>query len=294
MAGRDDAVRREALRQAWLEIRAIEAAHQLRPSDAMGPLEPTGKERSLAAPRALLWILLPVVVLLAASIVFRWTTPGTAAESTGHNSHGRPRWDVAQDFRIVPNQANTSPDRMGDPVVWSYRYSPTGQENPAAYQLLPEFDTDKLDVQGLESRSGTNVSLDEHDLLPAVGINATGHDVSPPVAPDIHWPAGVVLVHPWWGQPVVIGWRSPVTGTIFVAGNVSLAQQPNCGDGIDWALDLESTVLAHGTVQQFQRNTWSLPVHVSKGQSLYLIVSPGATIYCDSTLVDLTVTKGQQ
>lgn len=227
---------------------------------------------------------LPVVALLAVS----------TTQSTGGNGHGQPRWNVAQDFRIAPNQANPSPDGMGDPAVWSYLYSPTGQQNPAAYQPLPGFDTDKLDVQGLESWWGTNISIDEDDLLPAVGINATGHEVSPPVDPGVHWPTGAVLVHPWWGQPVVIGWRSPVSGNVFVTGNVSLAQQPNCGDGIDWALDLGANVLARGTIQQLQRNSWHLRVHLAKGQSLYLVVAPRANIFCDSTLVGLTITRGQQ
>jgi hypothetical protein len=180
---------------------------------------------------------------------------------------------------------------MGNPDVSSYLYSPSGQLNPIAYQLLTGFGSEKFHIPGLESWWGQNVSIDEDDLLPAVGINATGHEVSPY---NVHWPAGEVLVHPWRGQPVVIGWRSPVPGNVFVTGAVSLAQQPNCGDGIDWAFDIEGTALAQGTIQQLQHNTWSLKVHVSRGESLYFTVSPRTTIGCDSTLVDLTITRGQQ
>jgi hypothetical protein len=225
---------------------------------------------------------LPVVALLA---VF------TAQPADG-NGHGGQRWDVARDFRIAPNQVNPSPDRWGNTAAWSYLYSPTGEQDPAAYKLLPNFGTDKFDVQGLESWWGTNVSNNDDDL-PAVGINATGHEVSTPAAPSVHWPAGEVLVHPWRGQPVVIGWRSPVVGSVFVTGQVSLAQQPNCGDGIDWAFDRGANVLAHGTIQLLQTNSWHLRTHLSRGESLYLVVAPRANIFCDSTLVDLTITRGQ-
>jgi len=222
--------------------------------------------------------MLPIVVLFIA-----WTT----ATGSGH-AGGRPRWDVAADFRIAPNQANPSPDQRGNPSVWSYLFSTTGQLQPADYQLLPLFDTDKFQVPGLESWWGPNVSNPE-DQLPAAGINATGHDVH---VLNIDWPAGRVIVHPWSGQPVVIGWRSPVPGDVFVTGSVKLAQHPNCGDGISWALDLGAQTLRHGAIQQFQRQAWSAQVHVKRGQSLYLVVVPGPSYSCDSTLVQFTITRG--
>ncbi|HEV2371494.1 MAG TPA: hypothetical protein VGS19_04920 [Streptosporangiaceae bacterium] len=224
---------------------------------------------------------MPVAALLAGGLV--------AATSAG-GAHGRPRWDVAADFRIAPDQANPSPDRMGHPAVWSYLFSSTGQRNPADYKLLPGFDTDKFQIHGLESWWGTNIS-NVDDLLPSVGINATGHEVSPF---NVYWPAGTVLVHPWSGQPVVIGWRSPVPGNIFVTGAVALAQHPNCGTGIAWSLDLGARSLRHGAIQHRQRATWSLRVHLTRGDSLYLVVAPRIGFACDSTLVDLTITRGNQ
>ena len=88
---------------------------------------------------------------------------GESDTGTGYHAvlyderHGRPRWDVARDFRIAPNQANPSPDQMGNPAVWDYLYDPTGQTKPAAYKLLPGFDTRKFGLRGLESWWGTNV-----------------------------------------------------------------------------------------------------------------------------------------
>lgn len=224
---------------------------------------------------------MPAAVLVMAAL--------TAAVSSGHG-HGRPRWDVAADFRAAPNQANPSPGRFGNQAVWSYLFSPTGQQNPAAYHLLRGFDTDKFEVPGLESWWGQNISTSADDLLPAAGINATGHLVT---TMNIHWPAGAVLVHPWNGQPVIIGWRSPVPGNVFVTGAVTLAQHPNCGTGIAWALDLGARTLRHGAITQRQRQAWALRVHLKQGNSLYLVIAPRAGFACDSTLVSLTITRGK-
>jgi len=234
----------------------------------------------LARWRAGYLAILPAVVLLAGGLT-------TASAASGH---GRPRWDVSADFRLAPDQANPSPDRMGHPGVWSYLFSPDGHQDPADYQLLPAFDTDKFEIPGLESWWGQNVSTSTDDLLPAVGINTTGHAVT---VMNIHWPAGAVLVHPWSGQPVVIGWRSPVPGNVFVTGTVALAQHPNCGTGIAWALDLGAQAIRHGAIQQLQRQRWSLRVHLKEGTSLYLIVAPRIGFVCDSTLVSLTITRGK-
>ena len=224
---------------------------------------------------------MPAAVLMVAGLAFA---------TTSAHGHGRPRWDVAADFRTAPNQANPSPDRFGHPGVWSYMFSPTGKQSPAAYQLLPAFDTDKFEVPGLESWWGQNVSTSTDDLLPAVGINATGHQVT---TMNIHWPAGAVLVHPWDGQPVIIGWRSPVPGNIFVTGAVALAQHPNCGTGIAWALDLGARTLRHGAITQRKRQAWALRIHLKEGNSLYLVIAPRAGFACDSTLVTLTITRGE-
>ena len=224
----------------------------------------------------------PAVVLLVGAM-----TTGMSP-ATGH---GRPRWDVAADFRTAPDQANPSPDRMGHQGVWSYLFSPSGKQNPAAYRLLRAFDTDKFEVPGLESWWGRNVSTSQDDLLPAVGINATGHEVT---RFHVHWPAGAVLVHPWSGQPVVIRWRSPVSGNIFVTGAVALAQHPNCGTGIAWAVDLGARTLRHGAITHRQRQGWSLRVHLKSGKSLYVVVAPRIGFACDSTLVSLTITRGKQ
>jgi hypothetical protein len=210
------------------------------------------------------------VVLLIAGIA----TPSASAS--------RPQWDVAADFSVYPHQENPS-------GVWSYLYSSSGQLDPTAYKPLQTFSNDKFGIPGLESWWGSQESTGPDDLLPAIGINATGHDVSPS---NVNWPAGDVLVHPGSGQPVVIGWSSPVPGNVWVSGMVWLAQQPNCGDGIDWSLDLGGTVLDHGSLAGLEDKGWLKTVKVSPGQSLYLTVSSRTTIYCDSTLVHLNITRG--
>jgi len=57
-----------------------------------------------------------------------------------------------------------------------------------------------------------------------------------------------------------------------VTGALALAQHPNCGTGIAWALDLGGRTLGHGAIQQLQRQRWSARVHLKKGTNLNLIL----------------------
>ena len=199
-------------------------------------------------------------------------------------------WDAAADFQLAPQQMNPSPDSFGNPAVWSYQFGSTTDPNPATFQLLPSFAPNKFGVQGLESWWGDNASGNSLDRLPAVGINATGHPVD---YMHIVWPPNTILVHPWWGERVIIGWRSPIAGNVLVTGSVSLPQQGNCGNGTSWSLDRDSSTVASGTISGIQTAAWSTRQHVSRGQHLYLEVDPRGDISCDSTLVHLTITQAQ-
>jgi hypothetical protein len=223
------------------------------------------------------------VLVTVAALTLMPTASSNAVEPAA-----RPTWDLTGDFRVSPNQENPSADSYGHQAVWTYGHEPAGSTDPSAARNLVQFTTNKFGVPGLEAWWGSHPSLPD-DYLPAVGYNATGHDVVSPGT--IHWPAGAVLVHPWWLEPVVIGWRSPVWGTLEVTGGVALAQQPNCGDGIGWALSTNGSTLAAGTINSLQTNRWSTTLHVKRGQRLYLFIDPLGSIYCDSTLVELRLVK---
>ena len=60
--------------------------------------------------------------------------------------------------RGFPRQANPSPDRLGNPGVWSFLRSATLAHEPATYTLLPESIDNRFGFPGLEGWRGTAAS----------------------------------------------------------------------------------------------------------------------------------------
>lgn len=196
------------------------------------------------------------------------------------------QFDVAADWRLAPNQANPSPVRGVAVAEWAYMYSTTEPADRANYQLLPDFSTHKFNIAGLQSWWAPNVSNPDDDL-PTVGINASGNDLT---YGTLVWPAGAVLVHPWTNEPVIVAFQSPSDGMYAITGGLSMAQHPNCGNGIGWSLDRTSKHLAHGQILPTETANWSLSTHLDKYQRIFLVISPLHSVGCDATLVQLTIT----
>ena len=212
------------------------------------------------------------VLLLSGSVV---VAQGTAS----------PSWNLASDFRLAPDQSNPSPDRLGNPDVWSYMKSSSLAHDPGTYTLLHQFQSAVTGVQGLEGWM-TFSECQSHDDLPAVRINATGQ-----LQQDSWtWPAGVVSLHPCPGQFAIVCWRSPVNGFVHIKGSF-IDLDANCGNGIAWSIDrgpatLAAGAFANGGSQDFELSA----VPVTQGEILYFIVDPkGGDHICDSTGLDLTV-----
>jgi hypothetical protein len=109
------------------------------------------------------------------------------------------------------------------------------------------------------------------------------------------------VVHPWFTAFVVVGWRSPFTGTVVVSGGVEDVQQ-STSDGIGWSIDrydgLTNTTIASGSIpemgaQLFQNGTGGAGlarVSVNQGDFLYFIVDPQAWAGGESTRLDIVIT----
>jgi hypothetical protein len=202
-------------------------------------------------------------------------------------------WNLANDFRLAPNQANPNPDGLGHAEVWEFRESTSLAHDPSTYHLLPTFITDAFGIEGLQEWHGT-VVFEPKNVLARVGINATGTTQQ---ASSITWPAGVVSVHPLPVQLVVVGWRSPIDGVVSVAGGVA-DMDANCGNGIAWSVDRGAATIASGSYldggqQRFVdgiggASLAAVPVHT--GDQLYFIVDPNGEYGCDSTALDVTIT----
>ena len=108
-------------------------------------------------------------------------------------------------------------------------------------------------------------------------------------------------VHPGPNNGVAVGWRSPVTGTVRITGGVADAD-PTCGDGVAWAIDarqaggrreLASGDFPNGGAQKFDQGKGAadlVAVEVEPGDGIELLVLPKGNYFCDTTVVDLTIT----
>jgi hypothetical protein len=107
-------------------------------------------------------------------------------------------------------------------------------------------------------------------------------------------PGGVVL-HPSPALRIAVGWRSPLTGSVRLAGSVTHAH-PECGNGVEWAVELRrgSTRLrlASGTVQGGAAVSFGPfeQVAVRQGDLVSVLVGPrDGNHSCDLTDVEFTI-----
>ena len=181
------------------------------------------------------------------------------------------------DFQTSPAEANPSGS-------WSYRQA-VGSRRP----LLNEFWTDQAFVPGLETWHGQQISMNERDKLPFVGVNTSGSDAHPF---GIDWPAGALLVHPSSTNAVVIRWRSPGPGSVGIRAAV-IDRDSNCGDGVSWVIRLrdQATVAKGNFPNGGSASVRSSAYRVETGSLLELSVGMGSAGNhgCDSTQVNLRI-----
>ena len=200
-------------------------------------------------------------------------------------------WNLAADFRRAPDQANPGPDQYGNPEVWFFMAG-LG-EKPATYELLTTFVSNAFDVEGLEQWQGIFDPGDPNAKLPAVGVNATGIDQHPTT---FTWPADAIRLHPLRKRSVVIGWQSPIDGSIVFDARYETLDYTG-GNGYQWGAFVQrggvfsprsSGYTSGGGVEYIDGVT------LSAGDFLYLVLGSFEGDYSyDSVQFDLTVTEVQ-
>ena len=155
----------------------------------------------------------------------------------------------------------------------------------------------------------------EHDVLQNKGLlalrNAANADTPSGVVNTTDKPIRFITillpelsvgVHPSPSGGVGAGWKSPVAGAFAIKGRVADAD-PNCGDGIEWQLELRNpagrTLLCSGAIpnggaQDFKEGTGAnnlASVSVNEGDEVNLIVLPKAEYSCDTTVVELELAE---
>ncbi len=113
-------------------------------------------------------------------------------------------------------------------------------------------------------------------------------------------PPRSVAVHPGPTNGVVVAWRSPISGTVAITGKVVDAD-PNCGNGIAWAVDLRGIggvqELASGEFPNGGKQDFVAGKHaeglklvtVKEGDRLDFCVLPNGEYSCDTTVIDATI-----
>lgn len=216
-------------------------------------------------------------------------------------------WNLYSDFRTTPNQANPNPDSCGNPTVWSFAKSTAAVHNPANYALLSGYTDNFATTTGLDG--WYNAASASPIQTPFVMKNTNATPAT--FAGSVTVPPHSIVVHPGSeasaaeGYYVVVGWTSPIAGSVSVTGGVS-DDDPNgagAADGIAWSIDsfkastnttLTSGSYPNGGAQAFPTGTGgpasvtNIPVAV--GDVLYFVVDPGANYFNDSTNLDVTIT----
>jgi len=212
-------------------------------------------------------------------------TAATAVTATFATSCAQ-SWDLASDFRISPDQENPSRDRFGNLAVWHYLDSASLARDPATYTPLSSFTTQFFAINGLEGWLDPTAPSDTLHVI----SNATGSFQFP--YDQVDWPDGAIELHPSYDRLVIVGWRSPITGPISVAGGVTDANA-SCGNGIAWFVTHDGTDLAGGVIDNGGAQSFAggaLDLAVTAGDFVYIVLDPRDGDYaCDSTRVDLTI-----
>jgi len=117
--------------------------------------------------------------------------------------------------------------------------------------------------------------------------------------PGTMMPHGVA-VHPDAKQRVIVGWRSPIAGTVQIAGGIE-GVHVGCSNGTLWSLQVwrgsTRQVLVSGTSNAGQRTTIGPfdPVELRRGDVVSVVVGArDDNGSCDLTAVDLTIRAGDR
>jgi len=207
-------------------------------------------------------------------------------------------WKLSKDLLATNNQISFSQGANG---VWFFLQSDFFVHHPITYKLLSAYympcvsDSISHFVDGMACWQNPNLERNIY-RIPLVGMNATYASQSPNGAFEI--PKRSVFMHPSTSGLAIIGWKSPITGSVDVAGFFSHLDQ-SCGNGVIWYVDIWAAAggnrqLATGTIPNGgPPQTFSVPVvSIGAGQLLYFVVDPNAANdFCDTTGVDVTISQ---
>lgn len=216
-------------------------------------------------------------------------------------SLGQSTWTLSTNLLATSNQISFN---QGSGAVWYFLQSESSKHDPKTYKLLPLYSAPCKSNGAEKLIDGVTCWLNpipdvQGNNAPLVGVNFTYRTQFPDLGSGDPFgiPARSVWMHPGFsGQLAIVGWISPITGTVNVSGFFS-DLDPNCGNGIIWSVDKGAPngneTLTTGTIPNGgSSQSYNLSrVSIRAGQILYFIVDPNQDYFCDSTGVDVTITS---
>lgn len=191
-------------------------------------------------------------------------------------------WDPAIEWRTYPRHMNPSPDHLGNPDVWAYMGSPSRSHDPATYYLLPYYQAESADtrLQVWQDPSAgflhvSRVRTTRHGYFPGEFAPANG-------------------MHPGdAGQMSIIAWTSPTSGGVRIEGHLNQVGGLGCpeGSGVTWWIDQGGETLFTGVVALAGEVTFDTSATVVDGDTLYFILDPGDNDMCDTTFVNIGISR---
>lgn len=173
--------------------------------------------------------------------------------------------------------------------VWAFMENTWLDHKPSHYQLMPNYSNDCVVVGDAGNIVDTNTKCWEDLNEPYTFIAITKKSFIDSNGKKL--PSGFIGVHPATSRSVIVRWKSPVTGNVNISGIVS-DSDPSCGDGISYSIDTGAKVLRSGKIPNGAGVTFAKTnVAVRKGQSIYFMVFPDSSRYCDSTNLDILITN---
>ncbi len=219
-------------------------------------------------------------------------------------------WELGSDLTGFPFLTNPHGDSLAEPV-WSFLTAPAFDAAPSDFRPLPRFNTAAFGLPGVSAYQ-ERVPGGLETTFPLVAVNRSGrsYTMGRPGAREWSWPAGGVVLHPntpfnsasgtSYGVPAAVAWRSPFTGSFAVHLSLELVDagsnswQGGGNDGVVVQVRVGNRLLAREQVSPGGRPylVWkrdALPV--AEGESLVVVVGPGANPAGDTVLLRMTVRR---
>jgi hypothetical protein len=181
------------------------------------------------------------------------------------------RWDAEADFPFAPRPENPAHDHYGN-TAWFYLYGPPGLHDPTLYQPLPEFHV----IDPANQYWDFGFRPDGSIATPLVGGNAAQK---------------FMVFHPDHLNSAILGWRSPYTGKVSIALQLSFPDPvvQAGSNGVVWSLDRGGTMLQGALLTPGNEARVTMTLDITAGETLYLVISDNGDTNWDTTVGQLVV-----